>query len=250
MSKLHELLAVEGDLGGTYKKIISETANTFSKKDNHFMGRIRTLSMFDESRKNEDVADEQQEMVTTVSDKLAYARVAMENYIDVTFQKDLTNQQAVADVTVDGVKVIENAPATWLLNMETRLKNIRELYELIPTLPPQVEWVKDDSRGSNVFSMAKPDESMRTEKKFKVQVLYKHTDKHPAQVEKIPETEAVGKYTRQVWTGKISPAQKSVLIGRIDKLLRAVKKARQRANCQEVVVREAGKAIFDYIHAE
>ena len=36
--KLHELLAVEGDLGGASKKLMVEAANTFSKKTDHFMG--------------------------------------------------------------------------------------------------------------------------------------------------------------------------------------------------------------------
>ena len=45
----------------------------------------------------------------------------------------------------------------------------------------------------------------------------------------------------------ISPSEKSVLLSRIDKLIMAVKQARQRANTQEVVKTTIGKEIFNYI---
>jgi hypothetical protein len=46
----------------------------------------------------------------------------------------------------------------------------------------------------------------------------------------------------------ITPARKSELLDRIDKLLRAVKKARQRANGTEVVKVNVGKSIMDFIN--
>ena len=46
----------------------------------------------------------------------------------------------------------------------------------------------------------------------------------------------------------ISPAEKSALLGRIDKLIQATKKARQQANAAEVVNREIGRKIMDYIN--
>ena len=42
MGKLHELLAVEGDLQGTVKKLSAETMRTFSKSEG-FLGQHRRL---------------------------------------------------------------------------------------------------------------------------------------------------------------------------------------------------------------
>ena len=41
MSKLHEVLAVEGELEGAYKKITEEAKVTFDKKAAHFMGVVK-----------------------------------------------------------------------------------------------------------------------------------------------------------------------------------------------------------------
>ena len=46
----------------------------------------------------------------------------------------------------------------------------------------------------------------------------------------------------------ISPAEKSAILGRLDKLTRAVKKARQKANTAEVTKVTIGEELFKYIH--
>ena len=54
MTKLHEILAVDGDLQEAAKKIQAETINTFTKKVEHFVGMSKTLHMFDEGRRQEE----------------------------------------------------------------------------------------------------------------------------------------------------------------------------------------------------
>ena len=49
------------------------------------------------------------------------------------------------------------------------------------------------------------------------------------------------------WSGMISSAQKSAILGRMDKLIRATKKARQRANTQEVVKVTISKKLIDFL---
>lgn len=255
-SKLHQLLAVEGDLEGIYKQITKETIDTFTKRVNHFNGFIRELNWYDAEMPPEPV--ERQHMMTTVKDKLDYNNDSVVRYFDALLQKEATNQVAKADLIVDGTTIATEVPATMLLGMESRLKNVREVYASIPTLPPNVEWVEDAQKGPNIYSRKHPEENMKTEKTFKVQVLYEaqfpkegeRGDSLPAQVEKVPETKNVGVYKKHVWTGVLSPAEKSLLLNRIDKLIRAVKKARQQANSTEVVKKTIGKELFDYIHAE
>jgi len=246
MTKLHEILAVEGDVAGEYKKILSETGTTFSKKAELFFGFLRVLDMFEEGSPTPPA--EFKEIDTTVQKKLDYQKKFIIRYFDLVLQKESTNQKATADIEVDGVVLAKDVPATFLLGLESKLKQLREVYNRIPTLPPGIKWLKDENKGEGVYITEKPEEQFKTEKVIIPQILYEATKEHPAQVEKITETKNVGKYSRTSWTGTISPAEKSALLGRLDKLSRAVKKARQRANTEPVVKRTIGKELFDYIH--
>ena len=246
MPKLHELLAVESDLEGTYKNILSETTNTFSKKPHLFLGAEKRLEMFDDKAEAQPV--QRQEMTETVKGKLDYQSESIVRYLDAVLQKERTNQDAKANLEIDDLVIAEDIPATFLLGLETKLKHVRSVYMAIPTLPPNIKWEKDENIGEDVYRRVHPEETFKTAKTFKHKVLYEATDKHPAQIEKWEENVDVGRYTTASWNGFISPTEKSVLLGRIDKLLRAVKKARQRANTQEVAKDEIGSALFNYIN--
>lgn len=246
MGKLHELLAVEGDLAGISKKISEETISTFKKPD-HFIGQHRHLDMFDAAEQSKVVADEYKEMVTTVVDKLDYFSKAMINYFDAVLQKETTNQNACADLIVDNITIAKAVPATFLLGMESKLKELRVVFESAPTLAPGVAWEKDETQGRGVYRMKNADEKLKTAKSFMHKVLYDATDKHPAQIEKWEEQTAVGRYITNTTSGMLSLAEKSIYLGRIDKLIQAVKKARMQANTVEVVENKCGDAIFSYI---
>jgi hypothetical protein len=249
-AKLHELLAVEQDLAGTFKNILEETKTTFTKKAAHFMAAHRTLRYYDEEKERTEKAPEEfQAMQTTVQAKLDYQQNHIVRYLDAVLQKEKTNQKAVADIVVDGMTIASNVPATFLLGLESKLKQVREVYAKIPTLQPQIEWIEDPDKGEGVFKMQHPEETYKTEKVIVPQILYDATKEHPAQVDKISETKNVGKYTKQVWSGMMTSAQKSAILGKIDKLTRAVKKARQRANSVEIDKAQIGKNLFDFINS-
>ena len=257
MSKMHELLAVEGDLEGTCKKILTETAHTFSQKHDHFEGQVKTLKMFDSERSDEEAETERKEMVTTVGDKLTYTQSHVERYFDAVYQKDKTNQSASADIVIGGVTIAENVPATFLLGLESKLKAIRAVYESIPTLQDNVSWISDTNKGHGVYVTEFPEIRMKTESEIKVHVIYPHHfpkdgekgESLPAQVEKIPEKKNIGTYELTRWSGCISSSEKSKLIGKVDELMRAVKKARQRANMTEVAKGNIGSKLFGFINS-
>lgn len=248
MSVLHELLAVEGDLEGAHKKILEETKNTFMKKPDHFMGIYRKLEMFVDDGIS--YPESHKKIDATVGSKLAHMQKTEVRYYDAILAKESTNQAAVADLVVDGVTIGKGLPATFLLGMENRLKHLRAAYETIPTLQPGIHWIKDEGEGKGVYRTEKPDEKLKTETVVEPIVLYEATKEHPAQIKEVSKTNNVGKYVTTTWCGMISPAEKSVLLGRVDKLIRAFKKARQRANTTEVVKRSIGKEIFAYINGE
>lgn len=246
MGKLHELLAVEGDLQGTAKKLIAEGIKTFGKPE-HFIGQHRRLEMFDQSLQDQVVADEFKEMVTTVPAKLDYLSDGLGRYYDALLQKEMTNQLATADLVVDGTTIATAVPATFLLGMESRLKEFRAVIEAAPTLAPGIAWEKDETLGKGVYRAKNDDEKLKTAKTFMHKVLYEATDKHPAQIEKWEEQAPVGKYITKTTSGMFSPADKSAVLGRLDKLIQAVKKARMKANMVDAVDATIGNKLFDFI---
>jgi len=247
-SKLHELLAVESDLSGTYAKILAETKTNFTKHPDRYIGLSQRFELFDLSAPEE--AEQHKKLDDTVADKLKYTAEHIIRYLDVVLQKETTNQRAVADLIVDGVTIAVGMPATFLLGMETKLKKIRDdMYASIPTLAPGIEWELDEAVGKNIFKRVHAEEKFRTKKVRKNHVLAAATKEHAAQVEVYTEDEKVAKVITNTWSGMVSPAQKSALIGRVDKLIRAVKKARQKANSTEVVKTTIGAEIFKYINS-
>lgn len=250
-AKLHELLAVESDLETTAKKIMNEATVTFLKKQEHFLGYRKSLRMFEEHRKQEEeAATESKALVTTVGDKLEYVLNNTIKYYDAILQKEATNQTAVADLVVDGHVLLENAPATWLLGMESRLKGLRTVYEAIPTWAPGVDWVPAPEQGKGIYKAAEPSKADKTEKAPAHKVLVPASEHHPAQVEKWVENVRVGVFTTQKWISSWSPSQKSEALERLDKLIRAIKRARQRANSTPVVKVRAGSKIRDYLQGK
>jgi len=246
MAKLHELLAVEGDLEGTYKGILQETETQFTKHPDRYWGQNQRTELFDANAPTE--ADDHKEMDDTVNDKLEYSTGHIVRYLDAVLQKEATNQTAKADLIVDGEVLAKDVPATFLLGLETRLKHIRKIYESIPTLQPGIKWEMDETQGKNVYKMAFPEEKFRTKKIIKNHVKTEATKEHPSQVETYTEDEKVARVITDKWCGMITPAEKSELLGRFDVLLRAVKKARQTANGAEVIDTKIGGSLFKYIN--
>ena len=249
-AKLHELLAVEPDLEGAYQKIIKETIQTFSKRTDHFNGFTRTLEIFHPEEGAPEPPADHKAMDTTVYDKLMYQKDHIIRYMDAVLQKEATNQTAKANVEIDGKVVANDVPVTFLLALERFLARLRDVYSAIPTLPPGIDYDLAPDEGPNIYKRRHPKKEYKTEKRIVPQILYKATEKHPAQVDKISQTFNIGMYTRQELCSMITPAEKSVLLARIDKMSRGIKMARQRANRAEVVIREMGKSIFDYIHGD
>ena len=248
MGQLHELLAVESDLKGIHDKIVTETMKTF-EKENLFTGHSKRLEMKDEDRNIEEEAGaDEKEMTTTVMKRLQYTASKTAPYYDALLQKEMTNQKAVANLVVNGEVVFSNLPATFLLGLETRLKLLRSVYEAAPTLAPGIHWKKDLTLGEDVYRNAYDDITSKTEKKIVPQILYDATDKHPAQVEKLTNDVVVGKFIKSSWSGMISSSDKARLLGNLDELIRAVKKARMRANQIEVTPEAIGDKLFELIH--
>lgn len=245
MAKLHELLAVMADTTNAAQAVTKETVTVFTKKPDHFRGFTKTVRYFDGSRESENT-DETKEMVTTVSDKLDYTLQSLGRHYDALLQLEEANGRAKADLVVDGVTIMADVPATFFLGMETRLKTFRDMLLAIPTLEMSTKWEQDATLGDGVYR-SPPGVSMKTEKTLKSRILVDPTEHHPAQVQQWNEDVPVARIELTHTSSMITPHAKSAMLSRCDKLIRAVKKARQRANCVEVGDAKIAKDIFDYV---
>ncbi len=243
---LHELLAVEADLRNTKERTRDAVIGQFTSNPASFLGAIKKLFMFNEDRKQEE-QEVRAEVADTVIEKLGDVQDAYTRYWDLRLQKESANQIATADVIINGKSIFDDVPVTFLLNMEEELRQVRKVFSVMPTLKPGVEWESDTNKGRGIYKSVHDVETSKTEKSIQHKVIVQATDKFPAQVEKWNEDRPIGKYVTSNWSGMISEADKASLISRIDTMLAAFKKARQRANCTETEPTAIGKAVFSYI---
>lgn len=243
---LHQLIAVEPDLAAQARAIMEETINTFTKKAEHFDGVQKLYKPYEEG--GEQIPEETKEVVTTVREKLDYAKTIVIKSMDATISKEETNASgtARANLTVNGVD-FGDFSATSLIALIRTLEKIREEYKAIPTLDPTKSWVKADTTGKMLYET--PVEVKFRAVKTKVPlVLSPATDKFPAQVQVYDSDKQVGKYETTYRSGRITPTEKSNLLAKIDDLVLAAKKAREKANQTKAIQIEVGKKIFDFIH--
>lgn len=243
---LHELLAVENDQKKTAETILEETMDLFKNKQHIFDGYDKRLEMFDENEPP-DTPPERKEVVSTVFQRVEYMFKHLIKYFDLLAQKEATNGIARADLVVDGVVIDENIPATFLLGMESRLTSLRSILTIMPTLDMSKAWEPAIDIGDNIRKQTRPEEKTKTRKVPIHKILVEPTKEHPAQIEKWDEQKPVGKFITTYWSGRYTPKEKAEMIERTNKLISAVKKARQRANQAEVVKVNIAKKMFDYI---
>jgi len=245
MGKLHELLAVEGDLKSKAQHALAEAKGLFSSGAGKFVGQIRRYHPMDDG--GERLPDESTRLATGVESELEDMIPAVSAWFDASVQKEVTNQSTSADLVVNGVTIAKGLPATALLNLEGKLAELKAVYMAVPITDPSEKWSKDPNLG---FYVSDTRETRRTKKVTKPVVLYEATKEHPAQVQAIQEDVPVGTWLTTIHSGQISALDKAKMLNRVDELLIAVKSARQRANDIEVKDVHVGNAIFQYIHAE
>lgn len=249
MTKLHEVLAVEGDREGIAKKIVNETSGVFKAKHNLFLGGTKTLQMDQAGHESaEAAAAEINEIVTTVDERLDYTRDAVTQWLDVVLTKESTNQTAKADLVVDGKTIAAQVPATFLLGLEAKLKTLRGMYAEVPTLAPGVVWEEDTVAGRGIYRTKTPEVRAKTQKVPQFKVLYEATEHHPAQIERWNEEVVVGRFTQTTQSAMMPASRKAAILGRLDKLIQATKQARMRANSVDIVDSKIGDDIFNYIN--
>lgn len=245
--KMHELIAVNDDIKGQSNKTRGELLSTFNTKRHLFQKKVVTFRSNEAGKPA--VTESQSDIQETLSEQLKWVGTFITRAIDSGYQIDIGNTIAKADL-VCGTLNIKNVPATALLQLEKHVIAMRDLAQAIPTLDPAQGFSVDTAMGKGYFK-AREVTKDRTKKGKKVIVLAPATDKHAAQVVLEPIDEVVGSILEQEWSALTTPAVKSQILNNCDTLLQEVKKARSRANSQELSTEgsKIGQQVIDYVFA-
>lgn len=234
MTKLHELLAAETNLETQAGTCRTQLIDTFSKKRHHFEEKIEAFTPSIEGLQPEKkvICDIQ----TSIKKELEWIKGHMARSLDASYQVAETNTHARADVVLEddaGTVLLQQVPATALLELEKRAVEIRELVNAIPTLDPAKGFQPDEQRGAGYYK-ARDVSKSRTKKDVKIIVKFAPTKEHPGQADVMNVDVPTGTVVEQEWSSLISVAEKAEMMDRAEMLVRAFKRARSRANDAEV----------------
>lgn len=243
MPKLNQIVAVVSGKKSDAEKAITAIYQAV-QKDTLFNGLTKTyVPLVGE----EELPSEKKQLQMKVADAISIFREAMTPLFDVVATQDVANTLAKADVVVDGVKVLEGIPVTYLLFLEKKLVDLQTFVLKLPVLDPAVTWVYD----SNADCYAS-EKSWRyhTKKLVKTIVRAPATDKHPAQVDLVHEDVNVGKWETIAFSGAIPAKQQHEYVVRIKKLIEAVKTAREQANLMDASSVKTGNSVFSFVFGD
>jgi vacuolar-type H+-ATPase subunit I/STV1 len=241
MTKLNQIVAVEQGVKSKARDAITALYHK-AQKSALFSGINRTYKPKDEE--GDQLPSESTKVQVTVPDLLNEAEDALTKLFNVTAIKEYSNAHASADLKVDGQTLLTDVPVPYLLFLEKQLVDLRTFITKLPTLDQASEWVYD---GNNDIYKTTPVQTVRTKKVPRNWVKAEATDKHPAQVEIFHEDVIVGTWTKVDTSGAIPVTRRNELLERVDKLIQAVKFAREEANQYEVTDEDAAGPIFRYL---
>lgn len=242
MTTLGQLLAIDKGRTKDAKDAITRAYHTIQRGE-AFNGLERVYRPKDDE--GEQLPPESKHVQATVPEVVETATEAFEKLLNVTFEKDVTNCYAKADVRVGGDTLIADAPVSYLLFLEKQLTDMHTFVSKLPTLDPAERW-QDQGDGKHRSEAV---ETHRTKKVPRSFVLYEATDKHAAQVQAYQEDIVVGYWSTTKFSGAISEADRRRLLRRIKEVHEAARVAREQANRHEVdpTIEHAGNAVVEYI---
>ena len=242
MTKLNQIIAIEGGVKNDAKRVETDLYHALDKKA-LFAGLSRVYTPKDEEDGDRlppeavSVQLKSLDIVKTLTESLTRA-------IDVRATLDDANTRAHADIVVDGTVIASNVAVTTLMFLEKQLENLAAFIGRLPVLDPAQEWDYDSNRGVYV---TRPIETVRTKKVPKNHVLAEATKEHPAQVQMFTEDILVGTWSKIDFSGALPADKITAYKTRLDALRKAVKFAREEANSIEVTDVHYGADVLAYL---
>jgi hypothetical protein len=219
---LNQILAIEKGVKATAARVLTDAYQQLQKPA-PLTGILRSYRPRDDE--GERLPEERTEVKVRVGEELAKVR-------------------AKSDIVVDGQTLLTDVPVTTMLTLEKQLQDLRTFVAKLPILDIGERWTWDDDAKAYVTA---PRETTRTKKVMRNHVLAEATDKHPAQVQVYQEDVIVGYWRTLVYSGAVPGAQRAAMLDRVDRLLAAVRSAREAANTVEVSDAACGQAIMGYL---
>jgi hypothetical protein len=243
MTLLNQIVAVEAGVKSETTRVVTDL-HRLSQNETLLSGRVRTYTPRDDE--GERLPEESQPVQLRHADVLVTLADKLTRLFDVVLTKDVGNTGATANITVDGVPLLEDVPVTYLLFLEKQLVDLRTFVGKLSVLDPSVRWELDPATGD---WRSAPVETTRTKKIPRNWVKAEATREHPAQVEVYHEDVVVGTWATTRLSGALPALRKGELTDRIDRLLTAVKYAREAANSQEIADKHVGATVFGWLFA-
>lgn len=239
--KLAQILAIEKTIKTTTNKDASVLFKA-GQKPELFNGMSKVYQPKDEN--GEALAPQNQRVQLSAPTVLRETAEATTELIDVIAAKDFSNCHAIADVIVDGVTLVQNAPPPFLLFLEKSLNDYIDSLEKLPVLDPAEDWSLDPNSGLYRTGVIRVH---RTKKIQRPIVKYDATPQHPAQTEMITEDVIDGFWETTKFSGALAAPRKQELLTRARKARQAVKQAVEEANTVEATMPSVGAGLFEFL---
>ena len=208
-----------------------------------FTGEVKSYEPANEE--GERLPDERKNIQQYTSDLIAEFTKEMVEFLDLTATVDEANTDARADITVDGVVLVEGVPVTTLKYLAKQLEDLRTFVSHLQTPDTAHQWEFDAD--ANCLRAKHPVKRARTKKVTKPLVLHEGTDKHPPQTTVFEEDVKIGEYTTTYFSSGMPQAEKKAALRRVQKLIDAVKMAREKANQAPAEKAAIGQKLIDFV---
>jgi hypothetical protein len=241
MTKLNQILSIEKSIKNKNETEFTRVYQAV-KKVELTTGMTRNYVPKDEN--GEKFPPEKKLVQVRAEDAMQSVKKAVAAILNVTSQKDATNQVAKADIVVDGVTLLKDVPATHLLALEKTLVGIAAFVKDLPVLSADQEWSFDEPLG---LFKTPTSETIRPKKVEGFVIMVPATDKFPAQTKNTVEDITVGIWRAVHYSGAITRDRQAAVLAKVEALQSAVKFARQAANNTEVIPLLSGDPCMNYI---
>lgn len=240
--KLNQIIAVANGVKTRAHQAITSIYQKFQKAD--LMEGFNRTYVPNDAETGEKLPPESKLVQVVVSDMIAEAIGSYTELFNVVATQEFANTAAKADVIVDGKKVLEAVPVTYLLFLEKQLVDIHTFVDKLPILDPAYKWTFDTNVNQYV---SEGHVQNRNKKIMRNHTLAKATDKHPEQVQTYNEEVCIGQYHTKKFSGAVPAKDKNDSIVRVRKLQEAVKMAREYANNSEAALQKVASPVLEYI---
>lgn len=239
--RLNTIVALNAPKKAEVKKLETTYYHIMQKPD-IFGGLEKTYSPLDEQ--GDKLPSESKKVQYKVADILEEIKQPWIDMFDIVLTNDVGNGEAKADVVVDDVVILQQAPVSTLLFLEKQLDNFKAIIDKVPVLSLTNEWKKNLDSGLYETPVV---EKFRTSKMEVPLVLYDATKEHPAQTKTIVKDVNVGIWKERLLSSAYPMTQVETMKKRLSKLKDAVIRARETANALEVDQKKGGDKIINYL---